>query len=47
MEGLEDGAEEELAAKEEDEGGGRHGAEADEGFLGRGANDELDLSRAS
>lgn len=47
MEGLEDGEEEELAAKEEDERGARHGAEADEGFLGRGANDELDLSRAS
>lgn len=43
MEGLEDGEEEERAAHEEDEGGRRHGAEADERLLRRGANDELDL----
>lgn len=42
MEGLEDGEEEERAAHEEDEGGRRHGAEADERLLRRGANDELD-----
>ena len=43
VEGLEDGEEEERAAHEEDEGGRRHGAEADERLLRRGANDELDL----
>ena len=44
MEGLEDGEEEQVPAHEEDEGGGGHGAEADEWLLGRGANDELNLS---
>lgn len=41
---LRDGKEEELAAEEMDEGGGWHGAEADEGFLGCDANDELGLN---
>ena len=34
---------EKLAAEEEDEQGEWHGAEANEFFLGRGANDELYL----
>lgn len=37
------GKEEELAAKEKDEGEGEHGANADKRLLGRGTNDELDL----
>ena len=39
----EDGEEEKFAAKEEDEGGRSHCAEADPWMIGRGANDELNL----